>query len=137
MASDKETKVEKNKPKDKPVGLVTKLFANRKRAIVVIAILLVIGFFAYKQFFAKSQNITYQTALAEKGTLVSSVTASGQVLTANIVSISTTATGVVKEVFVKDGDQVAVGQKIMEVTLDRAGQAKKHSSICKLSICSD
>lgn len=124
MAVIKEAKREKSKPKELPFSVVNKLFENRKRTVFIIVVLVVVGFFGYKQFFAKSQKITYQTVQAEKGTLVTTVTASGQVLTANIVSISTTATGVVGEVFVKEGDKVTVGQKIMEVTLDRAGQAK-------------
>lgn len=76
-------------------------------------------------WYLASKNTTtktsYQTAKIKKGTLVSSVTASGSVLTTNILSISTEASGVVKKVYVKDGDKVVVGQKLAEITLDSAG----------------
>ena len=72
----------------------------------------------YKNTTAK---ITYQTAKIEKGTLVSSISASGNVLTTNTLSISTEASGVVKKVYVKDGDKVYAGQKLAEITLDSAG----------------
>lgn len=122
MAVDKGEKVEKNKPKEKPIGLVTKLFANRKRAMLIIVVLLVVGFFGYKQFFAKSQKVTYQTAQVQKGSLVQSITASGQILSTNIINISTSASGVVSDVYVKDGDKVNAGDKIAQITLDSSGQ---------------
>ncbi|OGD83093.1 hypothetical protein A2165_04130, partial [Candidatus Curtissbacteria bacterium RBG_13_40_7] len=65
-----------------------------------------------------------QTAQVEQGTIVSSVSASGQVISSNLVNITSSATGIVKDVFVTDGDQVESGQKILEITLDQAGQAK-------------
>lgn len=68
-----------------------------------------------------TEKTVYQTATIEKGTLVSSISASGNVLTTNILSISTESSGVVKKVYVKDGDKVYAGQKLAEITLDSAG----------------
>ena len=64
----------------------------------------------------------YQTATVEKGALVSSVTASGTVSSGNSGSITTSATGVVKEVYVKNGDIVAAGQTLAEITPDKETQ---------------
>lgn len=66
----------------------------------------------------------YQTSQVEKGTIVSTVSASGMALTTNMVNVTSDATGVVKTVFVKDGDKVVVGQKIAEITQDPSGQQK-------------
>jgi multidrug efflux pump subunit AcrA (membrane-fusion protein) len=93
-----------------------------KKIIIVIAIGGV-GWFAYTSFFGTKQGtIQYQTAKAEKGTLIVSVTGSGQVSTANNGTISTLATGVVSKLYVKDGDEVKTGDKIADVDLDLKGQ---------------
>lgn len=85
-------------------------------------------FVARMTIFKPSQAPTYQTARVERGTIVSTVSASGQVLSANTLTITTSGTGVVREVLVKDGDQVVSGQKIAEVELDSAGQQKNASA---------
>ncbi len=90
---------------------------------VVLAIAVLI-FAAQKTVFAPKKAPTYQTAKVERGTIVSTVTASGQVLSSNTLTIPTSATGVVREVFARDGDQVAAGQKIAQIDLDSAGQQK-------------
>jgi len=99
------------------------LKASLIKKILVIAILLAIILFGYSKFFnSKSQKTQYQTAQAERGTLVVSVTGSGQVSTANSGTISTLATGVISKLYVKDGDEVKTGDKIAEVDLDLKGQ---------------
>jgi len=70
----------------------------------------------------------YQTSTVQKGTIVSTISASGTALTTNILSINTSASGFVKKVYVKDGDKVIAGQKIAEITLDQAGLEKNASS---------
>lgn len=64
----------------------------------------------------------YQTAQVEKGTLVISVSSAGQISSTNSRSVTTNVSGVVKNVFVKNGQTVATGQKIAEVTLDQDAQ---------------
>ncbi|KKR71220.1 MAG: Efflux transporter, RND family, MFP subunit [Candidatus Woesebacteria bacterium GW2011_GWA2_40_7b] len=97
---------------------------DRKRIIgaIVLVILIILGI--WKLAAGKGDGVTYQTSKVEKGTIVSSVSASGQVLTTNILSITTEASGVVKKVYVKDGDKVTAGQKLAEITLDTAGLDK-------------
>lgn len=68
-----------------------------------------------------SSSTTYQTSVVEKGTLISSVSVSGKVVTSNILEITTQATGTVKKVYVKDGQKVYKGQKVAEVSLDASG----------------
>lgn len=96
-------------------------WAKKHWKITAIALLLVVG----NMWYVVSKNTTaktsYQTAKIEKGTLISSISASGNVLTTNTLSISTEASGVVKKVYAKDGDKVVAGQKLAEITLDSAG----------------
>lgn len=106
-------------------------FVKRSLFAKFILLLLVIGLGWFVGFLViRSQNNKplYQTATLEKGTIVSSVSASGNVLTANMISITTNASGIVKEVFVKDGDFVIEGQAIAEITLDLTGQQKNTSA---------
>lgn len=92
--------------------------------IFIAALVIVASVLMLSRWFFKNQEPQYQTAKAERGTIVAAVSASGQVIASNIVNINTQATGIIKEVFVKDGEKVAVGQKIAEITLDREGQQK-------------
>lgn len=96
--------------------------------IVLIVTILGIGWFAYSRIVTERQQPQFQTARVEKGTIVSTVSASGSVLTANIVNVTTQASGLVKAVYVKDGDKIKAGQKIAEITLDKEGQQKNSSA---------
>jgi len=78
---------------------------------------------------SKTAAPQYQTAQVEKGTLVVTVTGSGQVSTANNGTISTLATGVVSKLYVKDGDKVKAGDKIAEVDLDLQGQQNAQQAL--------
>ncbi|MDP2874447.1 MAG: efflux RND transporter periplasmic adaptor subunit [bacterium] len=101
------------------------LIPKRSFRLAILLVLVVVAGLVGWRFFGKKQPTTqYQTATVERGTLVSSVSASGQILSANIVNVATNARGVVKKVFVKEGDKVTTGQKILELTLDLDGQQK-------------
>jgi len=104
----------------------TKSFIAGRKILtaILIIILIILGLGAWRFLGGKGQQPQYQAAKVERGTIVSSVNASGKVITANLVSITTSASGIVKEVYVKDGDTVSAGQKITEITLDQQGQQK-------------
>lgn len=101
------------------------LVANKVRFAIFIILLAVIGYFGYKNFIAKPPAPQYQTVQATKDTLVTSVSASGQVTTANNVNITIQASGAVREVLVKNGDKVSQGQTIATLTLDQSSQQKQ------------
>lgn len=102
-------------------------FSNASFKVKLVIIVFTIGllWFASSQIAAKNQTPQYQTAHAEKGTLVLSVTASGFITQGNNVSITTSATGVVQNVYVKNGDSVSQGQKIADISLDQNGAQKQ------------
>lgn len=100
------------------------LFSSRKKIAIVLVIVLVLSFVGWRVLGNRPEQPQYQTVQVEKGTLISTVSASGQVITTNMVNVTTSASGVVKEVFVKDGETVQAGQKVMEVTLDLEGQTR-------------
>lgn len=93
------------------------------KKIILLVIVGGLGWFGFSKLAGSRQaTAQYQTSVAQKGTLIVSVTGSGQVSTANNGTISTLATGVVSKLYVKDGDEIKMGDKIAEVELDLKGQ---------------
>lgn len=98
------------------------LFCSRRRAVFALIIVGILGFLIIRAISGNNQPAQVQTQTVERGTIVASISASGQVLTANIVNITSGANGMIKAVYVADGDKVSQGQKIMEITLDSDAQ---------------
>ncbi len=88
-------------------------------ALLVIVIILTTGLLS-----KDNSEVSLLTVKAEKGTIISSVSASGQVLSVNIMSANTKASGIVKKVYVADGDVVKKGSKILDIDLDFQGEQK-------------
>jgi len=114
------------------VNILMKAFRNKKISILLLAIVIIALVFLGTRVFGQSDNQqTYRTAKVEKGTLISSVSASGQVSRPGAINVTSQATGVVQEVYVKNGDSVRTGDKILAITLDQTSltnQAKAYSS---------
>src|SRR3989304_1577893 len=91
------------------------IIGDRKKRLVAIAVLLIGTVILARTVGRKDTETQTQAAPVEKGTIVSSVSASGIVLMTNVSSITTTATGVVTKVYVTDGDTVATGAKLADV----------------------
>lgn len=95
-----------------------------KKGLIILP-LVILGWFVYQKI-AVTKNTTpvYQTTKVEKGTLISSVAVSGQVSNTNSAEVTTQASGVIKAVYVKDGDTVKAGDKIAQIELDLTGQQR-------------
>lgn len=101
----------------------------KKKLLIILPIVGITFYFVYQQFFAsKTSTPKYTTATATKGTLIVSLTASGSVATSNSRTVTTTASGVVKKVYVKEGQAVKTGTPIMEIDLDLDGRQKYQSA---------
>ncbi|EKD80421.1 MAG: Periplasmic component of efflux system [uncultured bacterium] len=92
--------------------------------------LMIIGgvFWGYTQLSAAKNETTYQTAAVTKGTLVTSIAATGSISAGNTTNIATKASGTVKKVYVQNGESVKKGQKLLEVTLDSDGIERRSSA---------
>src|SRR3990167_3530969 len=102
------------------------LKASWKKKLAILAVILVIGWFGISRISGQNtQQPQTKTAQAENGTLITSVSASGTVSQGSSASITTQATGTVKEVYVADGDTISAGQKIAEITLDINSQQRQ------------
>ncbi len=90
---------------------------------VVAVIAVALSYFGYTKFFTSSvTTTTTQTAQVEKGTLVVSVSASGQIAATNSKSVSTNVSGVVKQVYATNNQEIRQGAKIAEIELDQESQ---------------
>lgn len=98
------------------------------RIAISLILVVALSFLGYKTFGNTSAQPQYQTAQAERGTLVNTISASGNILSGNSVDITTTASGVVTEVFVNNGESITSGEKIAEIQLDQSSQAKLASA---------
>jgi len=90
--------------------------------ILIPCALLGLGYFGYTKIHSTSSKVTYQTSIAEKGTLITTTQASGTITSGNTTYITTGATGTVSKVYVKNGDTVTKNQKLADLTLDDSGQ---------------
>lgn len=102
---------------------------TKKRTIVFAVLGILVIFLGFRFFGKKQAKPQYQTAKAEKGILVQTVTASGQVSAANNTSVTTQASGVVSNVFVKNDQTVKSGDKIAELELDLDGKLRASQAL--------
>jgi macrolide-specific efflux system membrane fusion protein len=89
-----------------------------KQIIIVAIVLLAVAVSIFLKLKSSDTAVQYKTAVAERGALISSVSATGTITSGNTTYITTGATGTVKKVYVKNGDVVKKGQKLAEMTLD-------------------
>ncbi|OGC46439.1 hypothetical protein A2V49_02805 [candidate division WWE3 bacterium RBG_19FT_COMBO_34_6] len=114
------------------VSKIIKKFSKLKLPVKIILLIIIIllGWFTYSKFIkSKPTQTQYQTALVQRGTLVSTVTASGQVSSANNTPIVTQVTGKITKLYVKNGDQVKVGAPIAKLELDQSSQQKYYQQL--------
>jgi len=112
----------------KKIAVFWKKLVKKQKIIAVFILLAVLGFFGWRVLGKGKQQFQYQTSKIERGTIVWTVSASGSVVSANIFEVTTQATGMIKKVYVSDGEKVKAGQKIMEIELDLAGKQKNASA---------
>lgn len=101
---------------------------DKKRIIGLILVLLFFGYVVTKQTSGKTAQPQYQTSQVERGSIVSSLSSSGQILSAGNMPVTTQTSGVVKSVFVKNGDVVSAGAKLFELNPDQQSLQKQTSA---------
>lgn len=87
-----------------------------KKYLAIIAVILILGsYYWYKKSHTASTAVQYVTATAEKGTLTSSISASGNVVVDSSSNIDPTITGTVTNLAVSVGDKVKKGQLLFNI----------------------
>jgi macrolide-specific efflux system membrane fusion protein len=117
----------------KGIKLIKALWAwtrvDRKRMVGAGVVVLLLVVVIWRVGAARSGGTTYQTSKVAKGTVVSTISASGKAISTSILPISTQASGIVSKVYVADGETVTKGQKIADITLDQTGQQQYYQAL--------
>ena len=98
-----------------------KLKKSRIITIIVLVAVIVGGYYYYKKNQASKGQVQYVAQAAEKGTLNTSISASGNVIVDQSASIDPTITGTVANVAVQVGDKVKKGQLLFTIVNDQLG----------------
>jgi HlyD family secretion protein len=96
---------------------------KKKRYIyAAIAIVLISGgYYGYKKTHATSSQVQYKTQAVEKGALINSISASGNVIVDQSATVDPDITGTVANLAVSVGDQVKKGQLLFTIVNDQLG----------------
>lgn len=105
--------------------------AHKIISIISVVLLIVACYFGYKYFFASAKQTTYLVSEIKKGTIVTTVSGSGQVSAKSQIDIKPKASGEVVYVGAKTGDYVSAGQLIVSID---AHDAKIALESAKLSL---
>ena len=99
--------------------MISKLFraigAHKGKAFFILLLIIGGGYFGYAKFAKKDTPMRYVLAVVEKGTIISSVSGSGQVSTSNQVDLKPKASGDLTALNVKNGQEVASGALIAQL----------------------
>ncbi|MDO8610882.1 MAG: HlyD family efflux transporter periplasmic adaptor subunit [bacterium] len=116
----------------KAFGYIKKL-PKKIKIIGIIGIVIIAGFFIYKNFFLSKSATTYQTSKVTKGSIITTVSESGNVAAGSQVTIASTTDGVIEELYVKNGDIIGVGQDLFKVKSTATPQEKASAYASYLS----
>jgi multidrug efflux pump subunit AcrA (membrane-fusion protein) len=93
-----------------------------KKKILTIVIVLFVGFIVFNIVRGKKPNYSFDTVT--KDTITEEVTETGNVIVSGQYNVPSPATGILTEIFVKNGDQVVLGQKLFSVASTATPQEK-------------
>ncbi len=122
--------------------MLTKLFKQMFRYKLITAVILVLiiigGYFSYQGLVKNKNVVRYVTAAVEKGTVIVSVSGSGQVSVSNQIDIKPAVSGEIAYIGMKNGQEVKTGTLLMQLDdLDAQRtlrDAKSYSETAKISL---
>ncbi|RLC35071.1 hypothetical protein DRH14_01655 [Candidatus Shapirobacteria bacterium] len=100
-----------------------KKLSKRNKTLLIVGLVIII-ILINQTAEKKEKKITYKRELVKKGKVVSTVSETGEILTTGKVNINSTITGMVEDVYIKNGDIVKNGQSLFKVK-STASQAEK------------
>ncbi len=105
-------------------------FFKKKPVIVFLLLILILGgYFGYKALFNKESKASYVTAAVEKGTIIVSVSGSGQMASLDEIDVKPEVSGDVVYVGVKENQEVKTGTLIARLDTRDAEKAVKDAEI--------
>ena len=106
-------------PKIKILKFLKKIFnISRKKKIIIVIILIILAIIGYFIFAPKNNTASIQTGFATKQNLQETVLSTGQVVSGINLNLSFQSSGVVRHIYVKEGDKVDADKVL--ATLDQS-----------------
>ncbi len=96
---------------------------------IIILVVAVGGYFAYQNLFKSKGTISYKTATAEKGTLIISVSGSGQVSASNQIDVKAKIAGDVVYIDAKKGQEVGEGTLLFQLDTGDAQKSVRDAEV--------
>ncbi|MCX6731372.1 MAG: hypothetical protein NTX55_00015, partial [Candidatus Parcubacteria bacterium] len=106
-----------------------KILKNKKLTTVITIVLILAVYFGYKTFFGTKTATRYVTAAVEKGTLIVSVTGTGQVSASNQIDLKPKASGNVVYIGVNQGQEVGAGTLLLKLDATDAEKTVRDAQI--------
>ncbi|MDO8659138.1 MAG: HlyD family efflux transporter periplasmic adaptor subunit [Candidatus Parcubacteria bacterium] len=91
------------------------IVTHKKISIVLLIVILGIGYWGYNKFTSTAGDTRYLTAKVEKGTIIASISGSGQVSSLNEVDVKAKASGDVIYLAAKNGQKINAGGLIAQL----------------------
>jgi HlyD family secretion protein len=86
-----------------------------KKIVIIAAVLLVIACAAGYYFYKRTPDVSYKSAKIERGTIVSTVAATGNLSAVTTVQVGTQVSGTIQKLYVDFNSRVKKGQPIAEI----------------------
>ena len=114
-------------------NLFKKILRHKIITLFVIGVIAVAGYFGYKNLKGNATETRYVLAAVEKGTLIKSLTGSGQVIAARQIEITAKASGEILNLEIKNGQEVKAEEVIGQID---SAEAKKAARDAKINLAS-
>ena len=115
------------------MSIKVKIFSALKKhklaAIITSVLVIILGYYAYGKFFSTEDEIKYVLGKVEKGTLIASVSGSGQISASNQIDLKPKAAGDVLVIYVKNGQDVKSGQILFQLDAREAQKALRDAEV--------
>lgn len=95
-----------------------------KKLGIIILIVAILGFLFWYFFLRAPKPISYITVPVERGTLIVSISGSGQVVAQDRADITSEVSGTIEEIYVQEGDIVEKDQDLFKIKNDELDAAK-------------
>jgi HlyD family secretion protein len=90
---------------------------------IVFVLIIGLGYWIYGKYTGSKVKVSYVTSAVQKGTIITSVTGSGQVSSSNQVDLKAKVSGDITKVYVTDGQVVKAGDSIVQIDATAALKA--------------
>ena len=105
------------------------IFKHKIISFIFLAIILLAGYWGYGKITSTTGETQYITTLVQKGTIISSITASGQVESSNQIDLTSKASGTISYVGIKPGDKVLRGKTLFSIDSKDAQKSVRDAEI--------